>query len=111
MSKKVIEGAVVVDNMVFTGGVTGRPSDPETQIRHTLNRLKSILEEAGTSLENVVKATVYLTNLEDRARYLNKIWRETFPKNPPARTCVQVGLSPETAVEIEMVAVIPKGKS
>jgi len=110
MSKKVIPGAVIVGNMVYTSGMTGGPGDVETQIRNTLKKLKETLEAAGTSFENVVKATVYLADLNDRERYLNKIWRETFPENPPARTCVQVGLAPGTAVEIEMVAVIPSSK-
>ena len=110
LSRKVIEGAVIVGNLVFTSGITGRPGDVETQIRNTLNKLKSILEAAGTSFENVVKATVYLADLNDRERYLNKIWQETFPKNPPARTCIQAGLAPGTFVEIEMVAVIPEKK-
>jgi 2-iminobutanoate/2-iminopropanoate deaminase len=111
MSKRVIPGAVIVGNLVFTSGMTGGPGDVETQIKNTLSRLKATLENAGTSFENVIKATVYLADLSDRERYLNKIWRETFPQNPPARTCVQVGLGPGTAVEIEMVAVIPeKGK-
>ena len=104
---KHLSGAVIISQLVFTSGITGKPGDAETQIRNTLTKLKSILEEAGTSFENVVKATVYLTNLEDREHYLNKIWRETFPKNSPARTCVQVCLSPETLVEIEMIATIP----
>jgi len=111
MSKKVIQGAVLVGNLVFTSGITGRPGDTETQIKNTLNRLKSIFEKAGTSFKNVIKATVYLADLSYRERYLNKIWRETFPENPPARTCVQAGLPPKTAVEIEMVAVIPEKQS
>lgn len=107
MSKKVIPGANIVGNLVFTSGMTGRPGDVETQISFTLKKLKSVLESAGTSFENVVKATVYLADLNDRERYLNKIWRETFPENPPSRTCVQVGLAPDDLVEIELVAVIP----
>jgi len=108
MSKRVVSGAVIVGNLVFTSGMTGSPGDVETQIRNTLSRLKTALENAGTSFENVVKATVYLTDLGDRERYLNKIWRETFPENPPSRTCVQAGLAPGTFVEIELVAVIPE---
>jgi len=104
----LISGAIVVGNLVFTAGMTGGSGDTETQIRNTFQRLKEVLEKAGTSLENVVKATVYLTDLSDREKYLNKIWKEMFPENPPARTCIQVGLAGDTKVEIEMIAVIPE---
>ena len=97
----------IVGNLVFTSGLTGRPGDAEAQIRNTFDKLSSVLEDAGTSIRNIVKATIYLTDLEDRARYLNDIWSEIFPENPPARTCVQAGLSPNTAVEIEAIAIIP----
>jgi 2-iminobutanoate/2-iminopropanoate deaminase len=108
MYKKVIPGANIVGNLVFTSGMTGTPGDVETQIRNTLKKLKSVLESAGTSFENVIKATVYLADLKDRERHLNKIWKETFPENPPSRTCIQVGLAPDDLVEIELVAVIPE---
>ncbi|MEM2904370.1 MAG: RidA family protein [Candidatus Bathyarchaeia archaeon] len=108
MGKKVVQGGVIVGNLLFTSGMTGQPGDVETQIRNTLSKLKAVLTSAGTSFENVVKATVYLTDIADRERYLNKVWAETFPRDPPARTTVQVGLGPGTFVEIEMVAVIPE---
>lgn len=108
MSKKVVQGGVIAGDLFFTGGMIGTPGDTETQIKNTMSRLKAALEGAGTSFENVVKATVYLTDIGDRERYLNKIWKETFPQNPPARTCVQIGLAPGVNVEIEMVAVLPR---
>jgi len=104
----LISGAVVVGNLVYTSGMIGGSGDTETQIRKIFEDLKKVLEEAGTSLKNVVKATVYLTDLSDREKYLNKIWKEIFPKNAPARTTIQVGLAGDTKVEIELVAVIPK---
>lgn len=79
-----------------------------TQIKKTFDKLRAVLEEAGTTFDSVIKATVYLADLKDRERYLNDVWRETFPKNPPARTCIQAGLAPDTSVEIELVAMIPE---
>jgi len=108
LSKKMISEAVVAGNIVFTCGMTGEPGDVKTQIKKTLDKLKTVLESNGTSFDHVVKATVYLADLRDRERYLNDIWRETFSKNPPARTCVQAGLAPGVAVEIELIATIPK---
>ena len=108
-NRGLISGANVVGNLVFTSGMTGgSKGDAETQIRNTFSRLKEALEKAGTSFENVLKATVYLTDLSDREKYLNKIWKETFPENPPSRTCIQVGLAGNLKVEIEMIAVIPE---
>jgi len=110
MSIKRIRGAVIVGNLVFTSGMTGGTGDVESQIRNALNKLEKTLNEAGTSFEKIVKATVYLADLEYRQKYLNPVWSETFKENKPARTCVEAGLSQGTAVEIEMVAVIPSNK-
>jgi len=104
----LVSGAVVVGDLVFTAGMTGDSGDTGTQIRTIFKNMKEVLEKAGSSLENVVKATVYLVDLSDREKYLNKIWKEMFPKNPPARTTVQAGLAGNTKVEIEVIAVIPK---
>lgn len=70
-----------------------------------MEKLKKVLSEAGASMDSVIKATVYLVDLEDRQRYLNDIWREYFPSNPPCRTALQVALFADARVEIEMVAV------
>ena len=80
----------------------------ETQIRTSLGKLNVALKEAGTSFENVVKATVYLADLNDRPKYLNSIWKETFGENRPSRTCIEASLGLGVAVEIELIAVIPK---
>jgi len=108
LDEKLISDAVAVGNLVFTCGMTDEPGDVKSQTEKTLEMLKSALEKRGTSLDHVVKATVYLADLGDRERYLNDIWRKTFPKNPPARTCVQAGLAPRVAVEIELIATIPE---
>jgi len=106
MSIKRIRGATIVGNLVYTSGMGHREGDVEAQIRGTLKRLEETLKEAGTDFQHVVKATVYLTDLEDRAKYLNKIWGETFGDHRPSRTCVEVGLG-SIAVEIELVATLP----
>lgn len=108
MSNGLISDVRVVGNLVFTKGFTGKPGDAATQITRTLEKLKAALEAAGTSMDHVLKATVYLADLRDRERSLNPIWRATFPDHPPARTCVQAGLSPGTLVEIEAIAHIPE---
>ncbi|HEX9870412.1 MAG TPA: RidA family protein [Candidatus Tectomicrobia bacterium] len=101
-------------NLVFVAGQTGRhPStgevgkDVREQTRNALERIKLILEAAGTSLENVLTVTTHLTKREDLAAY-NEEYAKYFPTNKPARTTVEVMLnSPELLVEITVTAGIP----
>ena len=90
-------------SIIYTSGVTST-GNSETQIRGCFEKLKGVLAEAGASMGDVLKVNVYLVDLNDREKYLNPIWREYFPSNPPARTTVQAGLSEPAKVEIEMVA-------
>ncbi len=77
----------------------------ETETRQALTNLKAVLEAAGTSLENVVKTTVFLRDMNDFAA-MNGVYAEFFTVNFPARSAVQVARLPkDAAVEIEAVAV------
>ncbi len=95
-----------IGNTVYTSGVTGKPGDVPTQIRNVFEKLRAVLQEAGTSFDKVVKVTVYLSDLSYREQYLNAIWNEYFGsiEIPPSRTTVEAGLGLEVFVEIEMVA-------
>jgi 2-iminobutanoate/2-iminopropanoate deaminase len=101
-------------NLVFVAGQTGRHPitgevgrDIREQTRNVLERIKMILEAAGTSLENVLTVTTHLTTREDLAAY-NEEYAKYFPTNKPARTTVEVMLnSPELLVEITVTAGIP----
>jgi 2-iminobutanoate/2-iminopropanoate deaminase len=98
-------------NLVFVAGQTGRhPTtgevgrDVREQTRNVLERIKLILEAAGTSMENVLTVTTHLTKREDLAAY-NEEYAKYFPTNKPARTTVEVMLnSPELLVEITVTA-------
>lgn len=75
------------------------------QTEQVLINLRAVLEAAGASLDDVVKTTIYLTDLGDYA-VVNKVYGSYFPKNPPARATVQVAALPKNAkVEIEAIAV------
>lgn len=102
-------------NLVFVAGQTGRHPktgelgrDIREQTRHTLERIKAILEAAGTSLDNVLTATVYLTRREDLAAY-NEEYARYFPADKPARTTVTVASlnTPELVIEITVTGCIP----
>ena len=76
----------------------------EVQTARVLENLKAILEAAGASLEDVVKTTVYITNMDDFAK-VNGIYGRYFEANPPARVCVEVSKLPKGAlVEIDVIA-------
>src|SRR6266540_1217610 len=101
-------------NLVFVAGQTGRHpvtgevgKDIREQTRNVLERIKLILEAAGTSMENMLTVTTHLTKREDLAAY-NEEYGKYFPTNKPARTTVEVMLnSPELRVEITVTACIP----
>ena len=76
----------------------------EVQTARVLENLKAILEAAGSSLESVVKTTVYITNMDDFAK-VHGIYGQYFQENPPARVCVEVSKLPKGAlVEIDVIA-------
>jgi 2-iminobutanoate/2-iminopropanoate deaminase len=102
-------------NLVFVSGQTGRHptsgepgKDIREQTRNVLERIKTVLEAAGTSLDNVLTATVYLVNRDDLAAY-NEVYASYFPTAKPARTTVTVAAlnSPELLIEITVTACIP----
>ena len=102
-------------NLVFVAGQTGRhPAtgeigrDIREQTRNTLERIKAVLTAAGTSLDNVLTATTYLTRREDLAAY-NEEYAKYFPTDKPARTTVTVASlnAPELLIEITVTACIP----
>ena len=76
----------------------------EVQTARVLENLKAILTAAGSSMEAVVKTTVYITNMDDFAK-VNGIYGQYFLENPPARVCVEVSKLPKGAlVEIDVIA-------
>ncbi len=102
---------IIVGDFVYTSGQI--PINPATGVMETdikvatkqsMENVKAILEAAGTSLENVVKTSIFLKDLNDFA-VVNEIYGTYFSENPPARSCVQVAKLPKDAViEIEAIA-------
>ena len=104
--------AVRIGNMLYTSGQIAL--DPrsgeflsgeiEQETERTLENISAILKADELSLNNVVKTTVYLTDLSHFAR-MNQIYEKYFSENKPARACVQVAALPKGAkVEIEAIA-------
>ena len=102
---------IIVGDFVYTSGQI--PINPATGVMETdiklatkqsMENIKAILEAAGTSLENVVKTSIFLKDLNDFA-VVNEVYGTYFTENPPARSCVQVAKLPKDAViEIEAIA-------
>ena len=100
-------------NLVFVAGQTGRHPitgevgrDIREQTRYAIERIKTILETAGTSLDSVLTVLTHLTKREDLAAY-NEEYANFFPTNKPARTTVEAMLNyPELLVEITVTACI-----
>jgi len=103
---------ITYNNIVFTSGQI--PIDPKTSIlvkgnfkvrvQQVLINIKLLLEESNSSFDNIIKTTVYLTDLS-RFDELNDVFKKTFNKNRPARSVVEVCKLPMNSdVEIECIA-------
>lgn len=106
--------AVQVGDLIYTAGQI--PLVPETgqlindniedQTRQVMQNLSYVLEAAGSSLANIIKTTIFVTNLGDFA-IINRVYGSFFSSDPPARSTVQVAALPLGAqVEIEVVAIV-----
>lgn len=104
--------AIQVGNLVYTSGQI--PIDPATgnfveggikeQTRQSLLNVKAILEEAGLTMSDVIKTTVFMADMNDFSD-MNAVYSEFFPEPYPARSAVAVKTLPKGAlVEIEVVA-------
>lgn len=105
--------AIAAGGFVFCSGQI--PLDPKTgalldgsieaQTKLVMDNLKAVLDAAGSSMDNIVKTTIFLTDLGDFAK-VNGVYGSYFGGNPPARSTVQVGALPKGArVEVECIAV------
>lgn len=109
-STATLTDAIRVGNMVYASGQLGGRADTtiEMQTRTALENTKRVLEAAGTSMENVVKCTVFLVDVADFSG-MNSAYRQFWPSAPPARSTVVVKalVVPSAKVEIECMAAMP----
>jgi len=105
--------AVKVGNLLYTSGqlainvVTGEfiNDDIRKATTQSLDNVKAILEEAGSTMDKVVKTLVFLKDMSD-FDIMNEVYSQYFSTNPPARSCVQAGKLPKDAlIEIEVIAI------
>ena len=108
--------AIAFGELLFVSGQG--PVDPKTgkivygtleeQVKLALENIKAILEAGNSSLENVLKVTVFLADMDDFSA-MNEVYKEYFKGDMPARTCIQAGRLPfDIKCEIEVIAQISK---
>lgn len=85
--------------------------DIEIQCRSVFKNIKYILEDAGSSWDQIIDVTVFLTNMKDDFEVYNRVYAEYFDNNRPSRTTVEVNALPTPiAIELKVIAVIGKGE-
>lgn len=103
-----------VGDMIYTAGVTANdpvtqqmiaPGDIVGQTEQILKNLEAILQEAGSDLKHVVKTLVFVKDIGDFQKF-NETYKKYFPKDPPARSTMQIGnFLGDMVIEIEAIAV------
>ncbi|WP_298068050.1 RidA family protein [uncultured Mailhella sp.] len=108
-SQAVKSGSVVyLSGQLGMNPATGElvSADVKEQTAQALSNMKAVLAAAGATVDNVVKTTVFLTDMAD-FQSVNAVYAETFVSNAPARSCVAVAALPKGArVEVEAIAVL-----
>jgi 2-iminobutanoate/2-iminopropanoate deaminase len=95
-----VSGQIPIDPA--TGALAGE--DIQTQTRRVLDNVKGLLESQGLGMENVVKSTLFITDMKDFA-VVNEIYATYFPSPPPARSTVAIsGLARGAKIELEVIA-------
>lgn len=110
--------AVMFGAMVFVSGQIGNDGNGRlveggfaAQVRRAMQNVQSILEQAGSSLDHLLKVTVYLADF-DRFAEFNELYCEFVTRNYPARTTFQVGrLGPGVEIEIDAIAYVPSDQA
>ena len=105
---------VPAGNMVFVSGQVGRDAQGEVakddiraQTRQALENVMSVLEAAGATLDDVVKVTVFVTNVAEQYAPIHEVRAEFFKRDYPASTLVEIKAlaGPDLLIEIEAIAV------
>lgn len=104
---------IVYNNLFFSSGQIPLTKEGEMidgdvkeQTHQIFSNLKAVLNEAGSSLEQVIKATVFIKDMNEFAD-INEVYGQYFSDHKPARSCVEVARLPKDAkVEIEVIAVV-----
>jgi len=108
---------IVYDGLIFCSGATGsnpstkeiEPGGIKPQARRVFQNLDLIAKAGGSSIDQALKVTIFLTDITNDFGPMNEVFREFFPDNPPARSTVGVVAlaRPGLLIEAEMIAAVP----
>ncbi len=113
LSARAYSPGVALGDLLFTSGLTAAdpvsgavPDGIEAQSRRCFEKLADILAEGDARVEDVLRVTVYLTDIATQQAPMTTVFREVFPIDPPARTTVQVSAlsGPDKLIEIDAIA-------
>lgn len=104
---------IIVNNLFYSSGqipltAAGQmvDGDVQQQTHQVFSNLQAVLKEAGSSLEQVIKATVFIKSMDDFVQ-INEVYGTYFAEHKPARSCVEVSRLPKDAlIEIEVIALV-----
>jgi len=111
--------AIRWDNLLFVSGQTGSdpvtrefPADIKDQTRIALDNVKALVEAGGATMDSALKMTIHMTDMMNEFGAMNEVFREYFPKDPPARTTVGVAHLARAGlkIEIDVIAVVKDGR-
>jgi 2-iminobutanoate/2-iminopropanoate deaminase len=116
-SPNPLSQAVKFGNLVFVSGFLAKErmgnaveGGMREQTKQVIENLKNTLEAAGSSLDEVLKITIFITD-KTKFKEMNEVYRSYFPKDPPARICVEAGMtSDDCLVEMDCIAAIREKK-
>ena len=113
VSKMVIAPAVRIGDLLYLSGTAGTKAgtlvgdDIESQARQAMENLGVVLKAAGSSWDKVIKINCFLVHAQRDFAGWNKVWKEFFPENPPARTTVGGDIALAGAlIEVELIATV-----
>ena len=105
------KGTKVIPGVELNSDGTIKSYDIEKQCHSVFRNVKAILEDAGSSWENLIDVTVYLTNMKNDFPIYNRLWAEYFKENPPCRTTLEINALPTPiAIELKCIALLPDRK-
>ena len=102
-----VEGSKEIPGVSLNENGEIKSYDIEKQCHSVFKNIKFILEDAGSSWDNIIDVTVFLTNMKDDFKIYNKIYAEYFKENLPCRTTVEINCLPTPiAIELKVIATI-----
>lgn len=104
-------GTKVIPGVTLAADGSIESYDIEKQCHSVFKNVRAILEDAGSSWENLIDVTVYLTNMKADFPIYNRLWAEYFKNNPPCRTTLEIKALPTPiAIELKCVALLSEKK-